>query len=455
MSDFTLFATLNSNIRQLQYFDGKIYASNSDGNGTTQINVYSVSTSYPKTVSIEATVTSTNISIALVAPNTIYLPTYQLFSPGDITQIIGGLPTIFSGNLTTNITLSYLLYDSNTGLLLASQTGSGNFYSITIDIDTGTSIYTLLGTVVSSPITSMTLNPANTTLYILVSSSKIIYVRDSNTGASSGTISLTDFNATNYTIEGGICFDNNYLYFAVTDSTDNTTTMHRLIMTGSTTGTLDPTYNLACVPPSTVTSAGSRVTSIVFDNLGSIYFAGEDDANIYSTSDVFCFNKGTKILCMNQQLEDKYIPIENLNVGDFVKTYKHGYRKVSKTIKGSFINNPKKWNMCMYKMAKTVSNGLIKDLIVTGGHSILVDSLSDAEREKYSEMGIPDFANQTIDNKHLVLSCVSDQFVAMQDTSVYHYYHLILENNDDDEERFGIWANGVLTETPNVKTVSK
>jgi hypothetical protein len=43
----------------------------------------------------------------------------------------------------------------------------------------------------------------------------------------------------------------------------------------------------------------------------------------------------------------------------------------------------------------------------------------------------------------------------MQDTGRYNYYHLLLENNDDEEERFGIWANGILTETPNVKTVSK
>jgi hypothetical protein len=41
----------------------------------------------------------------------------------------------------------------------------------------------------------------------------------------------------------------------------------------------------------------------------------------------------------------------------------------------------------------------------------------------------------------------------MQDTNLYNYYHLLLENNDDEEERFGIWANGILTETPNVKTI--
>jgi hypothetical protein len=107
----------------------------------------------------------------------------------------------------------------------------------------------------------------------------------------------------------------------------------------------------------------------------------------------------------------------------------------------------------MYKMAKTPTNGLIEDLIVTGGHSILVDAISEEEQKKYDEMRIPSFSKLTIDNKHLLLSCCSDQFTPMQDNNRYNYYHLLLENNDDEEERFGIWANGILTETPNVKTV--
>jgi hypothetical protein len=193
-----------------------------------------------------------------------------------------------------------------------------------------------------------------------------------------------------------------------------------------------------------------------------IAFDGDDNAyyltwniipGIYKSTSAFCFNEGSKILCMNNQLKDEYIAIELLQIGDFVKTYKHGYRRVSKVITGSFRNNPKKWNMCMYKMAKTPTNGLIEDLIVTGGHSILVDAISDEEQKKYDEMGIPSFSKLTIDNKHLLLSCCSDQFTPMQDTSRYNYYHLLLENNNDEEEQFGIWANGILTETPNEKTV--
>jgi hypothetical protein len=238
----------------------------------------------------------------------------------------------------------------------------------------------------------------------------------------------------------------------------------------------------------------TSVLSIAVDDYYNIFYS-DDSSFLYKLVDPPCFNKGTKILCLNQtpipvppiapiqqrclprnqllspaqrsmiqpppqvKIEprkmDEYIPIELLKVGDFVKTYKHGYRKISKIITGSFRNNPKKWNMCMYKMAKTDTNGLLEDLIVTGGHSLLVDSISEEEKTKYHARGLTEWSKETIDGKRLLLSSVSDQFTAMQDNKVYTYYHLLLENNDDEEERFGIWANGVLTETPNVKSVSK
>jgi len=107
----------------------------------------------------------------------------------------------------------------------------------------------------------------------------------------------------------------------------------------------------------------------------------------------------------------------------------------------------------MYKMTKTRKNRLLEDLIVTGGHSIMVDSISETEQAEYDEMGLTDFSKVTIDGKHLLLACVSDQFTPMHDNEVYTYYHLLLENNNDEEERFWIYANGILTETPNEKSL--
>ena len=101
----------------------------------------------------------------------------------------------------------------------------------------------------------------------------------------------------------------------------------------------------------------------------------------------------------------------------------------------------------MYKMKKSEENGLIVDLIVTGYHSILVDNLGEYEEATQQIFGtIP-----MIDDKYLLLSSTSTDFVKMQDNETYTYYHFILENNLDNDERFGVWSNGVLTETPSKK----
>jgi len=180
----------------------------------------------------------------------------------------------------------------------------------------------------------------------------------------------------------------------------------------------------------------------------SLYKPGviDDPVNgvVTPISDPSCFNEGTKILCLNKNLEEEYIPIENLRKGDLVKSYKHGYRKIDLIGKNPMINNPERFNECMYKMEKTDDTGLIEDLIVTGGHSILVDDLGVLKEENDKIFG----STPMIDDKYLLLSAVSKDFKKLENTNLYTYYHFILENNGNDDERFGVWANGILTETP-------
>jgi hypothetical protein len=172
---------------------------------------------------------------------------------------------------------------------------------------------------------------------------------------------------------------------------------------------------------------------------------------IVSISDPSCFNEGTKILCLNKNLEEEYIPIENLRKGDLVKSYKHGYRKIDLIGKNIMINNPNRVNECMYKMVKTDTNGLIEDLIVTGMHSILVDNLGEyAEENKKILKCVP-----MIDGKYLLSAAVSKDFVKLTNRDSYTYYHFILENNGSINERFGVWANGILTETPSKREFTK
>jgi len=161
-----------------------------------------------------------------------------------------------------------------------------------------------------------------------------------------------------------------------------------------------------------------------------------------TAADTPCFNEGTKILCLNKNFEEKYVPIEKLRKGDIVKSYKHGYRKIDLIGKGIMINNSNINNNRMYKMIKTEKNGLIKDLLITGGHSILVDDLGSLKEENEKIIG-----EVKIDDKYLLLASVSKDFIKIKENKEFTYYHFVLENNGDDNERFGVWANGILTET--------
>lgn len=161
-----------------------------------------------------------------------------------------------------------------------------------------------------------------------------------------------------------------------------------------------------------------------------------------------CFNEGTKILCLDETLREKYIPIEELKCGTFVKTYLHGYRRIVAIGSNKMVNNPYKYSNCMYAIRKTESNSLTEHLIVTGGHSILVDSLYGKEEQNKVY-----FQGEThqIDDKYLLVAPLVDGVEKLEDNHLYTYYHFVLENDGDENRRFGVWANGMLTETPSFK----
>lgn len=171
---------------------------------------------------------------------------------------------------------------------------------------------------------------------------------------------------------------------------------------------------------------------------------GNNDASIYSYNSITCFDKSVKILALNNGIEE-YVQVNKLKKGDLVKSYLHGYRKIDAIGNGTLYNNPSTICTSMYVLKKTEENELIDDLIITGGHSILVDNLTEDEKQKQSIYWNKEYE---IDNKKLLLAGVSSLFKQIKDEKTFTYYHFILENNGDDNERFGVYANGVLVETP-------
>ena len=153
-----------------------------------------------------------------------------------------------------------------------------------------------------------------------------------------------------------------------------------------------------------------------------------------------CFNEGTQILCCKNGV-DTYMPIECMRVGTMVKTL-GSYSQVEKIGKRVCLNNPKHPKHCMYVMEKT--GDMTDDLVVTGAHSILVDEISDEERFLLKEM---DFV-QMLDGKYLLLAAASNKFKKIEEVKEFTCYHFVLKTDDNDvNKRFGVYANGVLTES--------
>ena len=100
-----------------------------------------------------------------------------------------------------------------------------------------------------------------------------------------------------------------------------------------------------------------------------------------------CFLEGTKILAMDKKRILKYIPIEKLKPGMLVKTLSSGFVPI-KYIGYSTLYNPglaTRVRDQLFKCTKSAYPELIEDLVLTGNHSILVEKVTDEEREQITE----------------------------------------------------------------------
>jgi hypothetical protein len=94
------------------------------------------------------------------------------------------------------------------------------------------------------------------------------------------------------------------------------------------------------------------------------------------------------------------------------------------------------------------SGAMTHDLMVTGGHGILVDGATDLERVFARNNNVYDGVIPEIDDKQVVVAGSSNLFTKVVDNNPYNYYNFMVENDGDDDQRSGVWANGVLCETP-------
>jgi len=155
-----------------------------------------------------------------------------------------------------------------------------------------------------------------------------------------------------------------------------------------------------------------------------------------------CFLYNSKILT-NQG----YRPIQDLRKGDLVKTLKHYYKPIDMIGKRD-MNHPASQERIknqLYKCSKDEYPELKEDLIITGCHSILVDSFKTDEQIKKA-IEVNEDRLCVTDDKFRLPACVDDRASVYETQGEYTVYHLALEN-EDYFSNYGIYANGLLVET--------
>jgi hypothetical protein len=157
-----------------------------------------------------------------------------------------------------------------------------------------------------------------------------------------------------------------------------------------------------------------------------------------------CFQKNTLILCRNNG-EDQYIPIQNIRPGMLVKTFKNGYKPVDMIGVRTFQNDPDAAIIGnkLYVCSQANYPELTQDLIMTGYHSVLVNTFKDNQREQTKNALGKIYVT---DNMYRLPLCVDDRANVYSVKGETLIYHLALEHADN-YMNYGIYANGLLVET--------
>lgn len=94
---------------------------------------------------------------------------------------------------------------------------------------------------------------------------------------------------------------------------------------------------------------------------------------------------------------------------------------------------------------------ITEDLILTGCHCILTETITDKERA-----GIIDVMKDVYvtDRKYRLPACVDERATPYQVEGVFSIWHLALEH-DDMYMNYGIYANGLLVETTSKRMISQ
>ena len=206
-------------------------------------------------------------------------------------------------------------------------------------------------------------------------------------------------------------------------------------------------------------AASSSVTfpSVTSISAGTVGFTVTDTTLLNTWSgelsiSAICYAEGSLILCLVDGTE-QYVKVEELTTDMLVKTYNHGFKKIIASIKDNIRSTNMPGLASLYKLPKDAlgENMPFQDLYVTGGHSILVDTMDDNVFNILKNM----WGNEmNVEDKYRLLASKSELFELPHITKKINIYHPILEN-EDESAQYGIYANGILSESTCINLYKK
>ena len=165
-----------------------------------------------------------------------------------------------------------------------------------------------------------------------------------------------------------------------------------------------------------------------------------------------CFREDSKILCFSQN-KQMYKRVQDLRKGDLVVTAKHGLVPIYKVGTSEFFNPGTDERIAnrLYKCSPAKYPSLFEDLYITGCHSILVDSITNVQRECTEAILGKIFLT---DNKFRLIACLDEKAEPYNKHENTRIYHIALEHANDFMN-YGIYANGLLVESCSKRYLSE
>lgn len=178
-------------------------------------------------------------------------------------------------------------------------------------------------------------------------------------------------------------------------------------------------------------TVGTRAAAAMANNTGGYY-----------TDSPVCYHDEVSIMCVvscdDGEVVTKYVRLKDVEAGDVVRTYGEGDVRVKFLHRFPYcVMDDSTPINCLYKRVDS-------EMIVTGGHSMLVDELSDTAVAGQKTLGF----NQTIKDKKLQLACFDSRFERLHTRKVIPMCHIVLDHDGQPGRHYGVYVDGgLLSET--------